>query len=83
VNAGTNRRGKYDWKCRTGVSHGEEAKPRKAGHGARAALSKFTASLQEQAATTQPNTDQAIQLRKRLSSCETALRLNDTLNASR
>lgn len=46
-------------------------------------LSKFTASLEEQAATTQPNTDQAIQLRKRLSSCETALRLNDTLNASR
>jgi hypothetical protein len=46
-------------------------------------ISSFTASLQQQAEKNPTNKEEAVQLRKRISSCQTALSLNHTLNSRR
>ena len=48
-----------------------------------ARLSKFTTDLRRQAKTLQSNTSEALQLQKRIRSCEAALRLNLSLNSGR
>jgi hypothetical protein len=46
-------------------------------------LAKFAAALQQQAKALTPGSAEAVQLQKRIQSCEAALRLNDSLNAGR
>jgi len=46
-------------------------------------LARYSADLKEQANTAQLQTEQVKQLHKRIGQCETAMQLNESLNAGR